>query len=133
MAHRDCGSGLVNLDLFVHLIYVASLSFHQKLLLLNHENGNDLFMEPRAKLANFQLQDKAGESHYSKITKAYQVRYFEILEASGDINPYVSSYLEPCPSLVKKSTIGLGYFSVRLIFTARARLPERYYNGYYWL
>lgn len=34
MAHRDCGSGLVNLDLFVHLIYVASLSFHQKLLLL---------------------------------------------------------------------------------------------------
>lgn len=71
MAHRDCGSGLVNLDLFVHLIYVASLSFHQKLLLLNHENGNDLFMEPRAKLANFQLQDKAGESHYSKITKAY--------------------------------------------------------------
>lgn len=37
----------------------------------------------------------------------------------------------PKPS--KKSTIGLGYFSVRLIFTARARLPERYYNGYYWL
>lgn len=37
----------------------------------NHENGNDLFMEPRAKLANLQLQDKAGESHYSKITKAY--------------------------------------------------------------